>query len=180
VIRLADGNNHVCADYGEELVFGPQNSVTPKVGLNLKAAAEILRKHAFPVSPAGAAYLRWPAGLEQPSVVSAIPFGVLILFRQTLRMDRAGGWLEMGNTIHPFIVLAGDCVTCDGLDKARLIRGLVRATIRKSAEPAEELICQIRAAEGELVAHLRRPSEDELTNQIRHAVTPLLAAVVTD
>ena len=85
-----------------------------------------------------------------------------------------------GNTIHAFIVGAGGSAPCDGLDKARLIGGLVRITIRKSAEPAEDLIRKIREAETDLVTRLRRPADEELTNQIRHAVTPLLAAAVTD
>jgi superfamily II DNA or RNA helicase len=181
VLQVRDGANYVCANYGEELVFGPGNSITPKVGLNVKDMAELLRKYAFPAAAVGAAYLRWPVGAKRPSCVGELPFGVMVLFRQTLRMDRSGGWLDVGNAILTFVVKGGARITaCDGLDKGGLIRGLLRATVRKSAEPAEELICAIQVAERDLVAELRRPTEDELTNQIRHAVTPLLAAIMTE
>jgi hypothetical protein len=33
--------------------------------------------------------------------------------------------------------------------------------------------------ESEMAEHLRRPSDEELTNQVRHAVTPLFAAIIT-
>src|SRR5262249_49385499 len=47
VLRLSDGTRYVCGDYGEALVFGPDKTVTPKLGLNLKPVAEIIRKYAF-------------------------------------------------------------------------------------------------------------------------------------
>ena len=180
VLQLPNGANYVCADYGEEIVFGPGNTTTPKFGLNLKDVAELVRKFAFPGGPIGAAHLRWPSGFERPASVCALPFGVLVLFRQTLRMDRSGGWLEIGNAVHAFTIDSSACTPCEGPEKGRLIRGILRATVRKTAESAEELISAIQIAERDSIAQCRRPTEEELTNQIRHAVTPLLAAVMAE
>lgn len=59
------------------------------------------------------------------------------------------------------------------------MRDLLRATIRTKPEQADELLSSLVQQESELVTELRRPSETELVSGIRHAVTPLFAAVVT-
>jgi superfamily II DNA or RNA helicase len=180
VLKLSDGNSYVCADYGEELVFGPGNAITPKVGLNAKPIVALLREQAFPDGPAGAAQLRWPTGGEKPAGVGIEPTGLLVLLRQTLKMDRAGGWLEVGCGVNVFIVRETGYEPVDGPDKAKMIRTIARAMVRRTAEPVPRLIEALRQAEDELSQCLRRPSDEELEGQIRHAVTPLLSAVVCD
>lgn len=179
VLRLGDGNAYVCNESGEELVYGPDGSLTPKVGLNLKPVAELLRKHALPEQPCGAAYLRWPTGAALPAFVPGTPFGMSIFLRQTIKMDRMGGWLEQDQNIQCYITDGESNLEVTGEDKRLLLRGLFNTSVRKTAEPAEKIERSLISMEGEITQLLRRPSDDELTNQVRHAVTPLLAAIIT-
>lgn len=177
VLALNGGDAYVCADYSDSLVYGPSGQITPKLGLNLPPIAELLRKHAFPDIPSGAAYLRWPTSTDAfPS--DQLPIGVIVLLRQMLQMDRRGGWLEVGSSIHVFKVMPESAEEVVGETKGRILRGLFRSTLRKSAENVPSLINQLQKSEPELVEILRRPTADELTRQIRHAVTPLVAAVI--
>lgn len=178
VLQLSDGTRYVCGDYGEALVFGPDKAITPKLGLNLKPVAEIIRKHAFPEQSCGAAYLRWP-DTEQMLDEFALPFGVLIFLRQTLRVDGAGGWVEQGVALHCFVIQAGTSVELKGEEKKLFLKGLFRSVIRRSQEMVENLPQALVSAETDLIEQLRRPSEEEMMAQIRHAVTPLFAGVIT-
>lgn len=179
VLGLTNGLRYVCGEPGEELVYGPDGSITPKLGLNLKAVAELLRKYALPGQACGAAYLRWPTDTALPSGAPSLPLGVSVFLRQTLRKDRLGGWLEQEHSLHCFIKGNDSMSEVAGEDKGHLLRGLFRASIRKTAEPAEGLVRDLRGMECDITESLRRPSEGELTNQIRHAITPLFTAILT-
>jgi SNF2 family DNA or RNA helicase len=178
VLRLADGNCYVCGDYGEMLVFGPDKTITPKLGLNLNPVAEIIRKCAFPEQACGAAYVRWPTAEPIPSGIG-LPFGSLVFLRQTLRADKAGGWLEQGIALHCFGIQANQIVELKDEEKKLFLQGLFRSIIRKSAEAAEDLLPALASAEANLTEKLRRPTEEEMSAQIRHAVVPLFAGVIT-
>ncbi len=178
VLSLPDGSSYVCGETGEDLVYGPDGSITPKLGLNVKPVAELIRKHALPEQPCGAAYLRWPTGEEPPPHLGTKPFGVCVLLRQTLGRDRMSGWLEQGYAIHCFTTRDGSGGEVTGEDKARLLRGLFRATVRKTAEPAEGLVQELEVLEREITTGLQRPTEEELAGQVRHAVTPLFCAII--
>jgi superfamily II DNA or RNA helicase len=180
VLSLDDGNAYVCADYGEFLVYGPDGRITPKLGLNLPPVAEEMRRFAFPQQPAGAAYLRWPSGEPRPASVSDSAFGVLVFVRETLQMERTGGWVERRNSLHAFVTTADGMTELPGKEKGQLLRGLFRAVIRKSPEAAEATLATLSKTELEFAHQLRWPTEEELNAQIRHAVTPLFAGVITD
>jgi superfamily II DNA or RNA helicase len=178
VVQLSDGKRYVCGDYGEALVFGPDKVITPKLGLNLKPVAEIIRKFAFPEGASGAAYLRWPTAEPMPSGLP-LPLGALVFLRQTLRADKAGGWLVQGNALRCFVIYGDKSEELEDERKRRFLQGLFRSVIRKASEPIEDLLQAISAAEVKLIEELRRPSEEEMSAQIRHAVTPLFAGVIT-
>jgi hypothetical protein len=178
VLQLSDGKRYVCGDYGESLVFGPDKTITAKLGLNLKPVAEIIRKHAFPEQPCGAAYLRWP-GAEKKLPGVALPFGALIFLRQTLRADRTGGWIEQGIALRCFVIQAGGVVELKDEKKKIFLQGLFRSVIRKSPGNAEDLLQVMLSAETDLIEQLRRPTEEEMAAQIRHSVLPLFAGVIT-
>lgn len=89
-----------------------------------------------------------------------------------------GGWLEQEQSLRCYVHSHGLTKEVEGEDKGLLFRGLFRSTTRKSPEPADELVKRIFETEIDLVQQLRRPSEEELTGQIRHAVTPLFAAMI--
>jgi superfamily II DNA or RNA helicase len=179
VLGLANGQSYVCGEHGEELVYGPDGSITLKLGLNLKPVSELLRKYAFPDQACGAAHLRWPADTDLPSGIASLPLGVCIFLRQTLQKDRMGGWLEQGHTLYCYIKGVDSDNEVTGDDKRHLLRGLFRATVRKTAEQTEDLVQGLMAMERKEAERLRRPSDEELTNQIRHAVAPLFTAILT-
>ncbi len=147
VVRLADGRAFVCADYGEFLVYAPDGSITPKLGLNTDAVSELLRKSAFPQLPAGAAFVRWPSGKSLPRSISSLPFGTLAFARQTLQMDRSGGWVERRTSLHAFVTQGTGFTELQGADKAHLLRGILRAVIRKSADTADSVLANLRSGE---------------------------------
>jgi hypothetical protein len=178
VLQLSDGKRYVCGDYGESLVFGPDKTITAKLGLNLKPVAEIIRKHAFPEQICGAAYVRWPdAETQLPGFT--LPFGALIFLRQTLRADRTGGWIEQGVALRCFVIQSGQPVELKNGEKKLFLQGLFRSVIRKSPETAEDLLRLMASAETDLIEQLRRPTEEEMAAHIRHSVLPLFAGVIT-
>ena len=179
VLTLDGDGAYVCADYADSHVYGPTGQLTPKIGLNLRPVAELLRKHAFPDLPTGAAYVRWPGSTDLPFGGNKLPVGVIVLLRQMLQMDRRGGWLELGNSIHVFKVTPDSAEQLHDDIKGQVLRGLFRSTLRKSPDSTPSLIQELQKSEAELVEQLRKPTPDELARQIRHAVTPLVAAVIT-
>jgi hypothetical protein len=62
--------------------------------------------------------------------------------------------------------------------RARAVRALLEATVRQKPEEAPELVGRLRELDAGFLQELRRPTETELENQVRHVVYPLLAAVV--
>ena len=180
VLRLKDEKPYVCADYGEFLVYASDGSVTPKVGLNIPYVTECLRRAAFPPQLAGAAYLRWPEKEPMPGCIQTLPAGVLVFSRQTMQMDRSGVWTETKAALHVYSYGQAGMVEVIGADKGKLLRGILQGIIRKSAEINDSILAGLRQAEGDLMLRLRRPTDDELAAQIRHAVMPLLAAVITE
>jgi hypothetical protein len=182
VLALGDGRNYVCAETGGAPVWGPGGQRAEPLGLNRSPIATLLRELAFPELPAGAAHVRWPDGRPRPTAVAGAPFGVLAFLRQTVRAQPPAGWVEQGSSLHCVVLNPGSApVHIEGEDKGELIRGLVDATVRVRPEGgavSEDLIASLRASERQIGEDLRRPSEAELADGLRHAVIPLLAAVV--
>jgi hypothetical protein len=125
VVRLADGKAFVCTDYGEFMVYAPDGAITTKLGLNIDAVSEPMRKSAFPQLAVGAAFVRWPTGEPLPGAISNLPFGVLVFARQTLQMDRSGGWVERRTSLHVFVKTGDGPTELQGPEKGRIIRDLL-------------------------------------------------------
>lgn len=68
----------------------------------------------------------------------------------------------------------------EGPDKAVLLRALFRSTVRTKPELDDGLLTALEQQEGELALGLRRPTERELRQGIRHAVTPLFAGTLAE
>ncbi len=181
VIGLSTGNSYVCGDYAESLVYDPEGQITPKLGLNLPVVSEAIRRLAFPTLPVGAAWLRATTTRQEGDrSVGEPPYGVLSLLRLTLKQDSTGQWAEVGTTLHVYVVRDSGAQELVGSDKGAVIRRLLDATVRKSPEADCDIVQGMRSAEENLLNSLRKPSEEELRGGIRHAVVPLLAAIVTD
>ena len=140
VLKLKDENAYVCADYGEFLVYAPDGSITPKLGLNLPCVAEALRRASFPQQLAGAAYLRWPDKQPIPPCLPGLPVGLLVFSRQTIQMDPSGLWMERKAILHVYVSDGHGMTEIVGADKGSLLRGILRATVRKSADSNDSLL----------------------------------------
>jgi hypothetical protein len=180
VLRLGNGNVLVCADYGEFLVYSPDGRITPKLGLNDSSVGDFLAKTAFPEGIVGPAYLRWPDSVDLPSANYQLPFGVLALTRQTLQQDVNGIWNERRVSMHVYVFTGPDLREIGGAEKGKLMRGIFRGVIRKTPEPIDALIQSLSSAEKELAESLRRPTDTELQAKVRHAVSPIFAAIITE
>lgn len=176
VLKLGSGQIVACGEAGGVPVYGPGGSVAPSVGLNLPPFAETLRRLAFPRTPSGAAHLRWP---EHIPAIWALPFGVLVFLRQTIKAHHHGGWLEQGHCLFTYVLRIPSTVDLvEGPQKGQLMRALFKATIRAKPGQDSDLMILLRDQQANLVQQLRRPSESEIGDGVRHAVTPLLAATV--
>jgi superfamily II DNA or RNA helicase len=173
-----DGNIvFACGDYAGTPVYGPGNSMAQQIGLNVPAVATALRRLAFPEKTSGGAHIRWPKNVELPLKLE-YPFGVVILMKQALRMEQAA-WFEGSVTLNCYVVMRdGSALLLDGSDRAVLLRGIFKATVRTRAEEDLELQKGIFEAEQWLLADLRRITRQELEEGTRYAVLPLFAAVV--
>jgi superfamily II DNA or RNA helicase len=180
VIRLGGTGPLACGDYAGTQVTGPGGQAARPLGLNVPEVAAALRERAFPALPTGASHLRWPQAVPAPSGCE-FPFGVLALVRQSVRSDgQSGGWTEHATRLCVYLVQpSGRCDVVEEAAKGELLRGVLSATVRLRPEAPGPLDCHLQDAEERLIQDLRRPSESDLEQKVRHAVTPLLAAVVS-
>src|ERR1035441_8314458 len=151
-----------------------------KVGLNVGPISDALRRFGFPQQPVGAAYLRWPGPEPRPAAVPDETFGVLAFARQTLQMESSGGWVERRTSLYIYVTTTNGMTEITGKDKGQLLRGLFRGVIRKAPEATDAKVAILKSQEVEITQKLRRPTENEFVAQIRHAVTPLFAGIITD
>lgn len=173
-----DGNSFfACGDYAGSPVYGPGNSTAQQLGLNVPAVATALRRVAFPEEPCGAAHLRWPKNADLPLGLEH-PFGVLVLMKQALRMEQAS-WSEGPVTLQCYVVRSnGESVSVDGADRAMLLRGIFKATVRTKPEESANTQVNMAGAEQSLVESLRRITRQEFDQGARYGVLPLFAGVV--
>jgi hypothetical protein len=108
-----------------------------------------------------------------------MPFGVLGYLRQTVKSHQNGSWIEQGSALVLFVVRPGTAPErLEGPEKADLVHTLAQATIRTKPESNRALLQAMCEHEMPLAQQLRRPTETELAEGVRHAVSPLLAMTV--
>lgn len=173
-----DGNTmFACGDYAGAPVYGSGNMTAQQLGLNMPAVSIALRRVAFPEEECGAAHIRWPKNLELPLGVQ-YPFGIIVLMKQALRMEQAT-WSEGPVTLHCYVLTADhDPISADGDDRALLLRGIFKATVRTRPEDGTDLQGKICVAEQSLAESLRRITRQEFEQGARYAILPLFAGVV--
>ena len=173
-MQFKDGD---CAD---SPIFGPDGKSAQQLGLNHKKVVEVMRRLAFPKTPTVAAHLRWKSEFPQLSGISSANFGVLVFLRQTVRTDQQTLWSEQAAMVHCYIVLPErQPFELVNDEKRKCLTGLFNATVRAKPESVEGLVTCMAGQEKVLGNSPRRPTEQELSNGIRHAVTPLFAGVIT-
>jgi superfamily II DNA or RNA helicase len=179
-LRMQDGRQYVCGDTQGAPVFTSGREIALQLGLNLALVTETLRKCAFPQTTCGAAHLRWPKEMGDFPFVTEQPTGVLIYLRQTLRANPQGGWLEQGAKLKCYFVdSARAALAIDGAQTAALLHSLFKAPPRLKPAEDESIVQFLQTAERQLLEELRQPSEIEIAQGVRYAVTPLVAAVVS-
>ena len=173
-----DGNSFfACGDYTGAPVYGPGNLTAQQLGLNIPVVATALRRVAFPEEECGSGHIRWPKGLNLPLGLEP-PFGVTVLMKQTLRMEQAA-WSEGPVVLQCFVVRsAGDIAPVVGAERAVLLRGIFKGTVRTKPEEGADLIGKIATAEESLIESLKRITRQEFDQGVRYAVMPLFACVV--
>ena len=177
VVTFDGSSFFACGDYAGAPVYGPGNATAQQLGLNIPAVATALRRVAFPAEACGAGHIRWPKGLSLP-LGWALPFGVIVFMKQTLRMEQAA-WSEGPLALHCFVVRSGDdTAAVDGANRAALLRGIFKGTVRTKPEEGADLIGKITTAEESLIESLRRITREDFDQGARYAVMPLLACVV--
>ncbi|MGH7595376.1 MAG: DEAD/DEAH box helicase [bacterium] len=175
VLRLRDGQDYIVPDYSDALIYGSEGSLTRKLGLNAGPVAEALRKHAFEY-PTGAAHIKWPAKFRGDW---PLPLGVLMFLRQTLQTGRRMAWQELSTSLHVFVARNGAFEELANSTKSDLLHAIFQATVAARPEEIPEMTDLLVRGESELVERLRRPTEDEISRQIRHAVMPVFAGIIT-
>ena len=179
-LRMPDGRQYACGDTQGAPVFTSSGEGALQLGLNLALVTKTLRNCAFPQTPCGAAYLRWPKETVDPLFVTEQPGGVLIFLRQSLRADPQGGWLEQSATLKCYFIGSDRAaVAIDGEARALLLRAFFNAAPRLKPTEDESISQILQTTECQLIEELRQPSETEIAQGIRYAVTPLVAAVVS-
>jgi hypothetical protein len=163
-------------------VRGRNGEVATPVGLNTDRLVRILRRFGLPDGPSGAAVLGWSLTSQALFDATALPerFGLLAFARQQFASAR--GYGELGGTsLELYLVLpSGEVRPLAASQKRAFVRALLSTTARRDAKDEDqELARRMRSIEEELWQQLRRPPAPSHSERILHAVTPLLAAVVT-
>jgi hypothetical protein len=180
VLRLRDGLSYMMGDGDGAPVAGPNGERVNRLGLNVPVVAELLRKAAFPKMATGAAHLRWPASVPAEGIFPGKPVAVFALVRQSFKTDQRTGWAEQGSSLFCFIAGAkGEVRPIEGTYKQVLLHALAKGVVRIKPDDNNIIVAELRNTETQLCNTLRRPSDAELSEGIRHAVVPLFAAVLT-
>lgn len=180
VLRLRDGLFYMLGDGDGAPVSGPNGERVHRLGLNVPAVAELLRKCVQPEIAAGAAHLRWPADTLATTMCDGNPVAAFALLRQTFKPDQRAGWSEQGSSLVFFMGgVDGSPRLVEGSDKKLLLHALMHGVIRMKPENEDYLAANFKQTEFQLAENLRRPSESELRVGIRHAVAPLFMALIS-
>lgn len=177
VLRLGDNQFYACGDFAGMPITGPNGEAVKVMGLNVPSLASALRQVAFPREMSGAAHVRWPADVPLPKELTKKPFAVWIAAKQTLRLG-PGTASEVGSTLIVYVATdSNNGLQLAGESKSCMIRQLLSGTIRRDPEPNVSLVASLKENESRWFETLRRPTDEERSSRIVHAVTPLLAAI---
>ncbi|MFZ2103788.1 MAG: type IIL restriction-modification enzyme MmeI, partial [Roseiarcus sp.] len=149
--------------------------IVQQLALNVPLVAQKLREAFLPDRVAGAAYLTRPALL--PGELPRGSFGLLGFLRQTLRSGERA--TEDRLSFHTYLMSADSTHPLE-LDRKlafELIKRLHEASRIREPQPIG-VEAAIEMAESTILQEMRRPSESDLAERIRHVVWPLAAIVV--
>jgi hypothetical protein len=163
-----------CGDAGGLPIEPVNGNPVAQLGLNLPDVMEHVRRSFLPEKPVGAGHY----SLKSEIVKIDEAYGVLFFLVQSLRLE-LGKASEERLEIRAFVVR-------DMLEPIELNQQQCGSFIRelsaaiKLREPAISILAnKLSSVEVELLNMLKRPTDEEITKQIRRAVWPLAAIVCT-
>ena len=156
--------------------LGESGAAALPLGLSLDQVQNILRSCFVPDRIAGSAFVKRAAGLDFLGSGKE-PVTVLAFVRQTLQQER-GRWAERDTTLRMFSVGAdGEPKELDSKQRADLVRA-VQAVSRVKDPTGFTARADLRDLEHDLLFSLRRPTEADVTEGVRHSVWPIAAVVL--
>lgn len=168
-----NGELFLCGDAGGLAPDPIGGQRVRQLGLNLPEVATAIRRLFQAERVCGAGYLNRPSSIDQ---FGSGPFGVLSFLRQTVRYesDRAA---EEKLALISYVVHLTDTVELSPRDQADLLRRLLDAS-RVQNPTISQLEDVMVRREQELSLNLKRPSDADIAQRVRHMVWPVASLVV--
>ena len=174
-VRLA-GTIYACGETGGVRPSTITGEPLDPLGLNVPDVTQALRRAFFPDRLVGAAYVARPVNI--PADIPVGPVGLLMFLRQSLRFSGERP-IEERLTFHVYLSKSAETKP-EQLD--RKIAADILRCIWEATRVREPQITGIENAlmdeELQLVDQLRRPSETDLVERIRHVVWPIGTIIV--
>ncbi len=180
VLRFRDGSLGYLGNLEGAPLDGPEAQKVTGIGLNEARVLEVIRQHALPDMPTGAANLRW--GADSSLMVNFLgkDAAVFAFVVQQFQFDKYGVPKCISNelVIHGGAFGSDQISAINGKDKKLLISALQKVGVR--ARPTSGLdFLWIIAKEKELAEILFKPTPEQLEQKIRIAIWPILAAHIS-
>jgi superfamily II DNA or RNA helicase len=171
-LRL-NGGLFLCGDSGGLAPDPVEGQKVRQLGLNLPEIATVIRRIFQTERACGAGYLNRPPGIDQ---YGPGPFGLLSFLRQTVRYesDRA---TEERLSLASYIVCSSGVFELSSNQQAELLRRLVDAS-RVQNPMKTELEDVLLQRERELSLALKRPSDADIAERVRHMVWPVASLII--
>ncbi|NOT42916.1 MAG: DEAD/DEAH box helicase [Alphaproteobacteria bacterium] len=171
-----DDRMYACGDTGGLRAFSNTGDEVHQLGLNLDEVKSALRESFVPGKAVGAAFVSRPKDLA--FLGSAERLVTVLAFLQQTLLQEGGRWSERSIVLRMFAASSGlEPVELDGPQRAKLVRSLQLAP-RKNDPIGVDLDKSLVEVEAQLAEQLRRPTDEQLTGGVRHAVWPLAAIVL--
>jgi superfamily II DNA or RNA helicase len=180
VLRFRDGSLGYLGNLEGAPLDGPEAQKVTGIGLNETRVLEVIRQHALPVMPTGAANLRWGADSHTMIDLLGKDAAVLAFVVQEIQFDIFGGSKCISNELLVYGGAFGSdqIYAINGKDKKLLISALQKVAVK--SRPTSSLDFDwITAREKALAELLFKPTLEKLKQKIRIAVWPILAAHIT-
>src|SRR5262249_23838286 len=155
-------------------VASPNGERVNRLGVNVPIVTKLLHRLALPEIPTGAAHVGWPADIPPEGLFNGKPTAVFALLRRTFETDQRTGWTVQGSALCCFVATTdGAAQPIEGTRKQLLLRALTKGVVRIKPEDEDILTPRLKEMEAQLCSNLRRPTETELRDDIRHSVAPM-------
>jgi superfamily II DNA or RNA helicase len=165
----------LCGDGGGLLPDPVYGAPVRQLGLNLPEVSEVIRSAFLPEQLCGCGYLNRPEALEP--IYGTAPFGVLSFLRQTIRFEQERA-AEEKLSMHSFVVSGAEVQRLEPSNQATLLR-LLSSAVRLKDPVRSQIEDRMLTIERDLAFELRKPSDSDIVERVRHVVWPISALIVS-